>query len=52
MYVLVEVFRTPLYAGHGPEWSILLRATAEAVIVLVLGWRVFRRYEGHFADYV
>lgn len=52
MYVLVEIFRTPLYAGHGPEWGVLGRAMAEAAIALLVGWRVFRRYEGHFADYV
>jgi len=52
MYVLVEVFRIPLYAGHGPEWGILLRATVEAALALAVGWRVFRRYQEHFPDYV
>lgn len=52
MYVLVDVFRTPLYAGVAPSWSTVVIAATEAALMLALGWTTFRRYQAHFIDYV
>lgn len=52
MYVLVEVFRAPLYAGTMPSGILIATAVVEAVGVLALGWWVFTRYEVRFVDYV
>jgi len=52
MYVLVEVFRAPLYAGTAPGWGTLALATTESLLALALGWGIFRRYQARFIDYV
>lgn len=52
MYVLVDVFRTPLYAGVAPPWTTLALAAGESTLALAVGWTVFRRYQARFIDYV
>jgi len=52
LYVLIEVFRAPLYAGTPPSWGTLAIAATESLGALVLGWGVFRRYQAHFIEYI
>jgi ABC-type polysaccharide/polyol phosphate export permease len=52
LYVLVDVFRTPLYAGTAPATSTIVTAFVQAVAMAVLGWLVFRRYQARFVDYI
>lgn len=52
MYVLVEVFRTPVYAGTAPSFWTVIVATAEAVGMAAIGWKIFRRHQSRFVDYI
>jgi ABC-2 type transport system permease protein len=52
LYVLVDVFRTPIYAGTAPEPAIVLTAVIEAIGMAAIGWVVFRRYQARFVDYI
>ncbi len=52
MYVLVEVFRVPLYAGTAPAPAIVLAAMLEAGAMVLVGWWIFRRYQARFVDYI
>ncbi len=52
MYVLVEVFRTPIYAGIPPAPEIIATATIEALATVIFGWWIFRRYQPRFVDYI
>ena len=51
-YVLVDVFRTPIYAGTAPEPGMVVTAVLEACGMALIGWLIFRRYEAHFVDYI
>ncbi len=52
LYVLVEVFRTPIYAGVAPSTGTIVTATIEAVAMAVIGWLIFRRYHARFVDFI
>ena len=52
MYVLVEVFRTPIYAGTSPTAGTVVTAVVEAVGMALIGWRIFRRNQARFVDYI
>lgn len=52
LYVLVEVFRAPLYAGTAPAPAIIATAIFEAGAMAFLGWWIFRRYQARFVDYI
>ena len=52
LYVLVDVFRTPLYAGVAPASGTIITAVIEAVAMAVIGWVIFRRYQARFVDYI
>ena len=52
LYVLVDVFRTPIYAGTAPATATIITATVEAVGMVVIGWLIFRRYHARFVDYI
>jgi ABC-2 type transport system permease protein len=52
MYVLVDVFRTPIYAGTAPAASTVIVATVEAIAMAAIGWTIFRRYQARFVDYI
>jgi ABC-type polysaccharide/polyol phosphate export permease len=52
MFVLVDVFRTPLYAGIPPAPAVALTATLEAVAMVLIGWWIFRRHQARFVDYI
>ena len=52
LYVLVDVFRTPIYAGTAPSAVNVATATIEAVGMMALGWYVFRRHQARFVDYI
>jgi ABC-2 type transport system permease protein len=52
LYVLVDVFRTPIYAGTAPALGIIVTATVEAIGMAIVGWLIFRRYQARFVDYI
>jgi ABC-type polysaccharide/polyol phosphate export permease len=52
LYVLVDVFRTPIYAGTAPAPAIIATATVEAAGMALIGWLIFRRYQARFVDYI
>jgi len=52
LYVLVDVFRTPIYAGTAPAPAIVITAAIEAIGMAVVGWLIFRRYQARFVDYI
>lgn len=52
MYVLVDVFRTPIYGGTAPAWSSVAAASVEAVGMAIVGWMIFRRHQARFVDYI
>jgi ABC-type polysaccharide/polyol phosphate export permease len=52
MFVLIEVFRLPLYAGTAPALSVVAIGALEAALMLAAGCWVFTRYEPRFVDYV
>lgn len=41
MYYLVTIFRTPIYGGVLPDWSLIAMGAGIAFFTLVLGWVVF-----------
>jgi ABC-2 type transport system permease protein len=52
LHVLVEVFRTPIYAGVSPAAGTIVTAVIEAVGMALLGWWIFRRHQARFVDYI
>jgi ABC-type polysaccharide/polyol phosphate export permease len=52
MYLLVDVFRTPIYAGLPPAPSVVLAASLEAGAMALFGWWIFRRHQARFVDYI
>lgn len=50
MASLVTVYRQIIYAGQGPELSLLALTAAEAAAALLLGFLIFRRASPHFVD--
>jgi ABC-type polysaccharide/polyol phosphate export permease len=52
LYVLVDVFRTPLYAGVAPAIGTIATAVVQAVAMAGVGWLIFRRHQAHFVDYI
>lgn len=52
MHVLVDVFRTPIYAGTAPATATVVIATIEALGMLLIGWLIFRRHQQRFVDYI
>jgi len=39
--ILIEIFRTPVYANHLPDASLIVNAISLALITLLAGWIVF-----------
>jgi ABC-type polysaccharide/polyol phosphate export permease len=39
--ILIEIFRTPIYANHLPDASLITNAVSLALITLLAGWIVF-----------
>ncbi len=39
--ILIEMFRTPVYANHIPDASLIVNAVSLALITLLAGWIVF-----------
>jgi ABC-type polysaccharide/polyol phosphate export permease len=52
LYVLVDVFRTPLYAGTAPAASTIVTAVVQAGAMAAIGWLIFRRHQARFVDYI
>jgi ABC-type polysaccharide/polyol phosphate export permease len=52
MFVLIDIFRLPLYAGTAPALGTVAIGALEAGLMLAAGWWVFTRYEPRFVDYV
>jgi ABC-type polysaccharide/polyol phosphate export permease len=50
MSSIIESFRRSVVLGQPPEFDHLGVAAALSLIALVLGWWVFRRYQGKFAE--
>jgi lipopolysaccharide transport system permease protein len=48
----LDGFRHVLAVGSAPDWGLLGLSTLSATIVLLLGFRVFKRLEREFADIV
>jgi lipopolysaccharide transport system permease protein len=47
---VISSVRTTMLLGHNPSWAPLLAAAIGAVLYLVLGYRIFKRFEVNFAD--
>jgi lipopolysaccharide transport system permease protein len=47
---VISSVRTTMLLGHNPSWAPLLAAAIGAILYLVLGYRVFKRFEVNFAD--
>jgi len=52
MYHVVKSFRSALYYGHSPSLLSLGYAGLFAMLLLVVGWFIFQRYEHDFVFYV
>jgi ABC-2 type transport system permease protein len=52
LYVLVDVFRTPIYTGLSPTPGTIVTAVVEAIGMALIGWLVFRRYQARFVDFI
>jgi homopolymeric O-antigen transport system permease protein len=47
---LMELFHHVLYQGEAPPLATLLLLTFQAVVLLLIGYIIFNRYRGSFAD--
>ena len=47
---VIDGYRRTVILGQGPEWALLLPATAMSFVYLVLGFRLFKRLETGFTD--
>jgi lipopolysaccharide transport system permease protein len=47
---MLEGFRRVLALGQAPDWELLGLSTASSVVLLLLGFRIFKRLEREFAD--
>ena len=47
---MLEGFRRVLALGQAPDWQLLGLSTATSVVLLFIGYHVFKRLEGEFAD--
>ncbi|HTP08039.1 MAG TPA: ABC transporter permease [Anaerolineae bacterium] len=52
MASIIAAYRDILYYGHSIGWDFFLRTTITVVIVLLLGFFVFNRLKGRFAEEV
>ena len=52
MYYIVECFRSPLYQGQIPDLLHLLGAAIPALIILVIGYKVFTDWSDDFIFYI
>jgi lipopolysaccharide transport system permease protein len=47
---VINSVRQTMLLGHNPSWIPLLTATCGAVLYLIVGYRIFKRFEVNFAD--
>ena len=50
MVRVVEAYRRVLYDGRLPDWSSLGFVVVSCLVVLVIGWAIFRRLEPRLAE--
>jgi ABC-type polysaccharide/polyol phosphate export permease len=50
MGAVIDGYRRTILHGKPPAWDLLLAAAITSVIVLILGYSIFRRLEGGIAD--
>jgi ABC-type polysaccharide/polyol phosphate export permease len=48
-FLLIELFRTPIYANTIPDARLIISATVLALVTLLAGWTVFTRQADHLA---
>jgi ABC-type polysaccharide/polyol phosphate export permease len=48
----LEGFRRVLALGHAPDWGLLGLSTVSSIVLLMIGFRIFKRLEREFADVV
>ena len=48
----LEGFRRVLALGHAPDWGLLGLSTVSSIVLLTIGFRIFKRLEREFADVV
>lgn len=47
---VIDGYRRSILFGQAPQWDLLLPAAASTVVMLVVGYKVFKRLETGFAD--
>jgi ABC-type polysaccharide/polyol phosphate export permease len=47
---VIDGYRRSLLYGHAPDWPMLGAASASALVVFLVGWRLFKRLETGIAD--
>jgi lipopolysaccharide transport system permease protein len=47
---LVEAYQTILVVGRPPDWTTLWPVALEALLLCILGLRLFRRHAGEMVD--
>jgi ABC-2 type transport system permease protein/lipopolysaccharide transport system permease protein len=47
---VISSVRTTMLLGHNPSWAPLVAAAVSSVLYLLVGYRVFKRFEVNFAD--
>lgn len=52
MYYIVECFRAPIYQGQIPDLHHLFWAALPAVIILVIGYKIFSDWSDEFIFYI
>jgi lipopolysaccharide transport system permease protein len=49
---MLEGFRRVLAVGEGPDWGLLGLSMLSSIVLLMVGFRVFKRLEREFADVI
>jgi ABC-type polysaccharide/polyol phosphate export permease len=49
---MLDAFRHVLALGTTPDWELLGLSTASSIVLLILGFQLFKRLEREFADIV
>lgn len=52
MAVIVNAYRKTILSGGPPNWSSLAIALVMSVVIFIVGFYLFKKSEGKFADYV
>ncbi len=52
MSVIINAYRQTILGGGQPSYSSLAIALAMSITVFIIGFYIFKKSEGEFADYV